>query len=97
MATMFCKRMAGIHKKGREHLAELRETHRAESERLMGVFGDVLSVVREAVTGPGPDPAVEGSAARDGSDVRVGHRTGGPAGAEDVGAGGRVGCVEQCS
>jgi len=54
--------MAGIHKKGREHLAELRETHRAESERLMGVFGDVLSVVREAVTGPGPDPAVEGSA-----------------------------------
>jgi len=29
----------------------------------MGVFGDVLSVVREAVTGPGPDPAVEGSAA----------------------------------
>ena len=66
VATMFCKRMAGIHKKGREHLAELRETHRAESERLMGVFGDVLSVVREAVTGPGPDPAVEGSAAETG-------------------------------
>ena len=66
VATMFCKRMAGIHRKGREHLAELRETHRAESERLMGVFGDVLSVVREAVTGPGPDPAVEGSAAETG-------------------------------
>ena len=39
VATMFCKRMAAIHKKGRERLEELREAHRAESERLLGVFG----------------------------------------------------------
>ena len=52
VATMFCKRMAAIHKKGREHLEELREAHRAESERLLGVFGDVLAGVREA-TGTG--------------------------------------------
>ena len=31
VATMFCKRMAAIHKKGRERLEELREQHRAES------------------------------------------------------------------
>lgn len=46
---MFCKRMAAIHKKGRDHLETLREMHRAESERLLGVFGDVLNSVREAL------------------------------------------------
>jgi hypothetical protein len=35
VATMFCKRMAAIHKKGRDRLEELREAHRAESERLL--------------------------------------------------------------
>ncbi|MGH3822718.1 MAG: DUF4158 domain-containing protein [Pseudonocardiaceae bacterium] len=50
VVTMFCKRMATIHKKGRDHLEALREAHRAESERLLGVFGDVLSVVRQATT-----------------------------------------------
>ncbi len=52
VATMFCKRMATIHKKGRERLEELREEHRAESERLLGVFGDLLLVVREAMAPP---------------------------------------------
>lgn len=52
VVTMFCKRMASIHKKGRDHLEELREAHRTESERLLGVLGDVLSAVREA-TAPG--------------------------------------------
>jgi hypothetical protein len=52
---MFCKRMAAIHKKGRERLEELREQHRAESERLLGVFGAVLSVVRDATAPPEPD------------------------------------------
>ena len=51
VVTMFCKRMAAIHKKGRDHLEALREAHRAESERLLG---DVLSAVREA-TVPGAD------------------------------------------
>lgn len=59
VVTMFCKRMAALHKKGREHLEALREEHRAESERLLGVFGDVLTAVREALdptTGDGrPD------------------------------------------
>jgi hypothetical protein len=42
VVTMFCKR-------------KLREVHRAESERLLGVFGEVLSVVREALA-PGATP-----------------------------------------
>jgi hypothetical protein len=49
VVTMFCKRMAVITKKAREHLEWLREQHRAESERLLGVFGDVLAGVREAL------------------------------------------------
>jgi hypothetical protein len=48
VVTMFCKRMAALHKKGRERLEELREAHRAESERLIGVFGEVLAGAREA-------------------------------------------------
>lgn len=69
VVTMFCKRMAAIHQKGRDHLEALREAHRAESERLLGVLGDVLSAVREA-TAPadGKDPvparAAEASAGR---------------------------------
>lgn len=48
VATMFCKRMAVIHKRGKERLVELHEQHRAESERLLDVFGDVLAGAREA-------------------------------------------------
>ena len=48
VVTMFCKRMAIITSKARDRLEELREQHRAESERLLGVFGDVLAGVREA-------------------------------------------------
>jgi hypothetical protein len=50
--TMFCKRVATLHKKGRERLEELREAHRAESERLIGVLGEVLAGTREAITPP---------------------------------------------
>ena len=60
---MFCKRMAAIHKKGRDHLEALREAHRAESERLLGVLGDVLSAVREATVrqpGDGQDTGASG-------------------------------------
>jgi TnpA family transposase len=57
VVTMFCKRMAAITKKARERLEELRERHRAESERLLGVFGDVLAGVREAL---GPTEAEQG-------------------------------------
>ena len=70
VVTMFCKRVAAIHQKGRDHLEALREAHRAESERLLGVLGDVLSAVREAtvLSGGGQDlvPAAdtEGAAGR---------------------------------
>ena len=59
VTDMFCKRMAIIHRKGRERLEELREAHRAESERLLEVFGDVLAAAREATA------AEEGSAEGD--------------------------------
>ncbi|WP_205717956.1 Tn3 family transposase [Actinomadura soli] len=69
VVTMFCKRMAAIHKKGRDQLENLREQHRAESERLLGVFGDVLSAVRDATTPPEaeetPPVAVEEQAVPD--------------------------------
>ncbi|WP_260850847.1 DUF4158 domain-containing protein [Rhodococcus sp. WB9] len=39
VVTMFCKRMAALHKKGRERLEELREAHRAETERPNGPGG----------------------------------------------------------
>ena len=48
VTDMFCKRMAIIHRKGRDRLEELREERRAESERLLEVFGDVLAAAREA-------------------------------------------------
>jgi hypothetical protein len=54
VVSMFCKRLAVITNKAREHLEELREQYRAESERLWGVFGDVLAGVREAL---GPSDA----------------------------------------
>ncbi|WP_246238311.1 DUF4158 domain-containing protein, partial [Acrocarpospora corrugata] len=61
VVTMFCKRMAALHKKGRERLEELREAYRAESERLIGVFGEVLAGAREATAaaepGQGTTPA----------------------------------------
>lgn len=65
--TMFCKRIGAIHKKGRDQLEVLREAHRAESERLLGVFGEVLSVIREAVTLAGTeneDPQPGGGTAK---------------------------------
>ncbi|MGZ4543213.1 MAG: DUF4158 domain-containing protein [Mycobacteriaceae bacterium] len=46
---MFCKRMAALHRKARDRLEQLREQHRVESERLLGVSGDVLTVVRDAL------------------------------------------------
>jgi hypothetical protein len=55
VVTMFCKRMAAIHKKGKERLEELREAYRAESQRLIGVFGEVLAGAREATAPPGVD------------------------------------------
>lgn len=49
VVTMFCKRMAIITNKARDKLEELREQHRTDSERLLGVFGDVLAGVRDTL------------------------------------------------
>jgi TnpA family transposase len=58
VVTMFCKRMAAITGKAQDKLKELREEHRAESERLLGVFGDVLAGVRETL---GPTEIEQGN------------------------------------
>lgn len=49
VAAMFCKRIAAIHKRAKERLESIREASRAESERLLDTFGEVLAVVREAL------------------------------------------------
>jgi hypothetical protein len=59
VVTMFCKRTAASTSKARDKLEELREAHRAESERLLGVFGDVLAGVRETL---GPSETGQGAA-----------------------------------
>jgi TnpA family transposase len=73
VAGMFCRRLAGIHKRGREELEAIRERHRAELERLWAVFGDVLAGAREAL---GLD-AGGGAAEAPGSPGR-GHEPAGP-------------------
>ncbi|WP_205446939.1 DUF4158 domain-containing protein [Candidatus Frankia alpina] len=55
---MFCKRIAALHKKARGQLEELRERSRVDSERLLGVFGDVLAVVRDALGASADEQAV---------------------------------------
>jgi hypothetical protein len=61
VTDMFCKRMAIIHRKGRDRLEDLREEHRAESERLLEVFGEVLAAAREA-SELGPLEGIDGAA-----------------------------------
>jgi TnpA family transposase len=55
VVTMFCKRMAALHKKGKERLEELREQSRGETERLIGVLGEVLVGTSEAIAVPAVD------------------------------------------
>ncbi|WP_436778293.1 Tn3 family transposase [Yinghuangia sp. YIM S09857] len=55
VTDMFCKRMAVIHRRGRERLEELREAHRAESERLLEVFGEVLAAAWEGTAAADDD------------------------------------------
>jgi TnpA family transposase len=72
VTDMFCKRLAIIHRKGKDRLEELREQHRAESERLLEVFGEVLAAAKDAAapTGPPPEPDPE-SADPDTEDARA--------------------------
>lgn len=43
VVTTFCKRMAALHKKGRVRLEEIQAADRAETERLIGVLGEILA------------------------------------------------------
>ena len=56
LAEMLCRRMATIHKRGRDALAEVRERQRAETERLWEVFGRVLAAAQEATTAGDDEP-----------------------------------------
>ncbi len=47
LVEMFLKRMAKIHRRGKDKLVELREKHRAITELLLGVLGEILSVTEE--------------------------------------------------
>ncbi|MBT2401671.1 DUF4158 domain-containing protein [Streptomyces sp. ISL-100] len=49
LVTMLCKRMASVTKKAKEDLEKIRERHRAESERLIAVLGEVLEAAKDAV------------------------------------------------
>jgi Transposase and inactivated derivatives, TnpA family len=49
LVTMLCKRMARIIKKGKEDLEKIRERHRAATERLIAVLGEVLEAAKGAV------------------------------------------------
>jgi len=58
LAEMVCRRMATIHKRGRDDLADIRDRQRTDTERLWSVFGDVLSAARQAtqpMVRPGDD------------------------------------------
>lgn len=48
LAEMLCRRMATIHKRCREDLADIRNRQRRETERLWSVFGSVLAAARQA-------------------------------------------------
>jgi hypothetical protein len=90
---MFCKRTAIIHRKGRERLEELREAHRAESERLLEVFGDVLAAARGATAaeaGSEEVPAAGPGTAGEADDEQAARRAGACAG-----DGSRMGCQIQ--
>ncbi len=62
LAEMLCRRMAIIHRRGRDELAAIRERQRVETERLWAVFGQVLAAAHDATTtGDDENPgAVEG-------------------------------------
>ncbi|MBI3605665.1 MAG: Tn3 family transposase [Nitrospirae bacterium] len=50
LATMFIKRMATLHKKGKEALADIQVKHREKTENLVAVFSDVLQILEEGAS-----------------------------------------------
>lgn len=72
VTDMFCKRLAIIHRKGKDRLEELREEHRAESGRLLEVFGDVLAAAKDAAA-PTEQPPMDPDQASAGPDAEGEH------------------------
>jgi TnpA family transposase len=64
LVTMLCKRMGSITKKAKEDLEKIRERHRAESERLIAVLGEVLEAAKGAVGFDGESVTIPTSARR---------------------------------
>ncbi|MCW2918059.1 MAG: transposase [Actinomycetia bacterium] len=87
LAGMLCRRMAALHKRGRDKLEEIRENERAETERLWGVFGEVLAGARVAIgleeDGPDGDGADPDASAGAGKDAAAPGEAGAAAGSVD--------------
>jgi hypothetical protein len=47
LVTMLCKRVHILHNKAKELLAKIREEQRERNERMLGVFGDMLSAAHD--------------------------------------------------
>jgi hypothetical protein len=47
LVTMLCKRMNTLHNKAKELLEEIRAEQRERNERMLGVFGDMLTAARD--------------------------------------------------
>ncbi|MFP8887900.1 Tn3 family transposase [Streptomyces mangrovi] len=62
LVTMLCKHMGSITKKAKEDLKKIRERHRAESERLIAVLGEVLEAAKDAVGFDGESVTIPTSA-----------------------------------
>ena len=75
VVTMLCKRIAALHNKARQRLEALREQrHRADSERLIGVFGDVRAALTTTTGRPASHPASCARCRAAGTGCAGGHR-----------------------
>lgn len=64
LATMYCKQVAGMHRRAKERFEQVRESARETSERLLDVFGDVLGALRQ-VMAPTEEEQVAGAPVQD--------------------------------
>jgi hypothetical protein len=72
VVAMFCKRIGVITKRAKEQLVLNRERHRADAERLMTVFGDILGGVREVAAPVDDDSPGKGDDTEGDTERRVG-------------------------
>jgi len=76
LAEMVCRRMATIHKRGRDDLADIRDRQRNDTKRLWSVFGDVLSAARQATASTADDETDDNAASATGLDDEAVKRAG---------------------